>query len=348
MKRQRIGLVLLLIAGGGAAAYYVIRARATDLVLTGIVTTNEVIVAPQISGQISRLLVKEGDTVARDQLLAVIVPDELKADTSYYSANTAGFSSQVREAQAALRFQQRQTGDQIRQAEATLAATEAQRAEAEADFENARLNLERNQGLVRENVITPQQFDQARTTFEAAKAHVDAIKRQVEAQRAALALAHANAEQVAVRESQLQTNQQQLAAATAQRAKADVRLGYTEIHSPIDGVVDVRATRTGEFVSQGQAIVTLINPDDLWVRADLEETYVDRVKLGDTLVVRFPSGLERQGTVFYRGVDAGFATQRDVSRTKRDIKTFEIRLRVDNNDRRLAVGMTSYVLLPVN
>jgi HlyD family secretion protein len=51
--------------------------------------------------------------------------------------------------------------------------------------------------------------------------------------------------------------------------------------------------------------------------------------------------------VFYRGVDAGFATQRDVSRTKRDIKTFEIRLRCDNTERRLAVGMTAYVSLPL-
>jgi len=64
--------------------------------------------------------------------------------------------------------------------------------------------------------------------------------------------------------------------------------------------------------------------------------------------VRLPSGVERQGTVFYRGVDASFATQRDVSRTKRDIKTFEIRLRVDNQDRRLAVGMTAYVVLPIS
>jgi HlyD family secretion protein len=53
------------------------------------------------------------------------------------------------------------------------------------------------------------------------------------------------------------------------------------------------------------------------------------------------------GTVFFRGVDAGFATQRDASRTKRDIKTFEIRLRVDNRERRLAVGLTAYVTLPV-
>jgi HlyD family secretion protein len=51
--------------------------------------------------------------------------------------------------------------------------------------------------------------------------------------------------------------------------------------------------------------------------------------------------------VFYRAVEAGFATQRDVSRTKRDIRTFEIRLRVGNADRRLAAGMTAYVLLPV-
>ena len=83
------------------------------------------------------------------------------------------------------------------------------------------------------------------------------------------------------------------------------------------------------------------------MRADVEESYIDRVRIGDTLTVRLPSGVEREGTVFYRGADAGFATQRDVSRTKRDIKTFEIRLRVDNKDRRLAVGMTAYVLLPV-
>jgi multidrug resistance efflux pump len=136
------------------------------------------------------------------------------------------------------------------------------------------------------------------------------------------------------------------AAAAAQHTKADVRLKYTEITAPIDGVVDVRAAREGEFVGPGQAIVTLINPDDLWVRVDVEESYIDRVRLGDTLTVRLASGLERPGKAFYRGVDGSFATQRDVSRTKRDIKTFEIRLRVDNRDRRLALGMTAYVSLP--
>jgi HlyD family secretion protein len=126
-----------------------------------------------------------------------------------------------------------------------------------------------------------------------------------------------------------------------------VRLGYTELKAPIDAIVDVRAARIGEVVMAGQPVVTLVNPDDLWVRANVEETYIDRVRVGDKLQVRLPSGDVREGTVFYRGVEAAFATQRDVSRTKRDIKTFEIRLRVDNKDRRLAVGMTAYVDLPV-
>jgi HlyD family secretion protein len=140
--------------------------------------------------------------------------------------------------------------------------------------------------------------------------------------------------------------ERQHAAANAQISKAQVRLDYTEIHAPIAGVISVLAARQGEVVNIGQPIVSIVNPDDLWVRADVPETNVDRVRLGDRLQVRFPDGLERPGTVFYRGVDADYATQRDVSQSKRDIKTFELRLRVDNSDRRMWPGLTAYVTLP--
>ena len=338
-------VVLLLAAGAGTYAY---RHRAPDaIVLTGIVTTNDVIVSSQIAGQIGQLLANEGDAVKQDQLVAVIVPDELKADTAYFAQNVEGMSSQIRESEAALRLQQRQTVDQIRQAESTLAAIEAQVDSAVADVAQARLTYTRTQSLSQQGVVSPQELDAARTALTASQAKLDALRKQIEAQRATVALARSNAEQISVRRSQVQTSEHMKQAASAQSTKAGVRLRYTEIHAPIDGVVDVRAARVGEVVSPGQPIVTLINPDDLWVRADVEESYIDRVRLGDTVTVRLPSGVERQGTVFYRGSDAGFATQRDVSRTKRDIKTFEVRLRVDNTDRRLAVGMTAYVLMPV-
>jgi HlyD family secretion protein len=343
MKRL---IFLLIIVGGAVGVYYAMRQPPGPLVLTGIVTTEDVIISPQVGGQIGQLMVKEGDQVEGNQLIAVMTTAELEADRAYYAHTVESIQSQVGENEAALRYEERQTEDQIQQAQAALSTAIAQEKEAQAELENAHIVLERTQKLSREGVAPIQQFDSARTSYDATKARLDAAQKQIEVQRAAVALANSNAEHVRVQQSRVRTAEKQREAAAAQRKRADVRLSYSEVRAPVGGIVDVRAAREGEVVNAGQPIITLINPDDLWVRADIEETYIDRIRLGDQLKVRLPSGEERTGTVFYRAMDAGFATQRDVSRTKRDIKTFEIRLRIDNKDRRLAVGMTTYVELP--
>ena len=281
MKPKATIIILAVIVAGGIV--YAFTRPAREIVLTGIVTTDEVIVGPEIQGRLQKLLVREGDMVTNGELLAVIMPKTEQADVAFYSSS---------EQQAA-----------------------AQTAQARANLENARLAFAREEDLHAKNVDSAQDYDQARTAYAAAKALVDSLTRQTQA-------------------------------AGAQKEKAKVQLSYTEIRAPMDAVVDTRAALQGEVVNPGQAIVTLINQDDLWVRADVEETYIDRIHLGEKLTVKLPSGATREGTVFFRGVDADYATQRDVSRTKRDIKTFEIRLRCDNGDRSLAVGMTAYVLLP--
>jgi HlyD family secretion protein len=340
-------LVLIVVVGGVSAAVWYYNRPPTSLVLTGIVTTHEVVVSPQIGGRLEKLLVDEGQTVHKDQIVAVMALDELRQEREFYNYTAAGVGVQVHESEAALRLEERQMHEQIAQAEATLAATESQKAATDAELENARVNLERSQKMHNDGLGTGEQLDQARTGYEVAKSRAAAVIKQMDAQRAAVELARSAAEQVAVRQNQVAATRQQHAAADAQRAKADVRLAYAEIHAPISGLIDVRAARAGEVVNAGQPLVTIIDPDDLWVRADVEETYVDRIAIGQAVTVRLPSGETREGKVFYRGADAGFATQRDVSRTKRDIRTFEVRLRVDNTDRKLAVGMTAYVMLPV-
>jgi len=284
MKSRRFFIFILMLAVVGGSIYYVNTRQPPQIILTGILTTDDVIVSSEIQGRLEQLLVKEGDTVAKNQLLAVIQPQERQADVDFYSSV------------------EQQDADQIRQ--------------AQADLENARATLAREEPLYKERAVSEQDYTQARTAYDGAAAHVDSLKKQAEA-------------------------------AEAQKQKAMVQLGYTKILAPADGIVDTRAALQGEVVNPGQAVVTLIDLDDLWVRADVEETYIDRIHLGDRLAVKLPSGQVREGTVFYRGVDADYATQRDVSRTKRDIKTFEIRLRCDNRDRALAVGMTAYVTLPL-
>jgi HlyD family secretion protein len=68
--------------------------------------------------------------------------------------------------------------------------------------------------------------------------------------------------------------------------------------------------------------------------------------VGDKLRVRLPAGTPIEGRVIFKAVEGDYATQRDVSRRKRDIKTIGLKLKVDNPDEALVPGMTAEVLLP--
>jgi HlyD family secretion protein len=345
MKRKII-ILILVVAAVAVGLYMVLRPSRGEVVLTGIVTTDEVIVGPEIQGRVQQLLVREGDTVTNGQLIALLQPQEWNAAMQYFTNTAKQTSSQVIEAEADLKFQEQQSSNLILQSEANLAATQDQVVQSQADSENASLTFKREEGLYKQGVDSVKDFDAARTAFDSMKARVQSLQKQVIGAQAAVALAKSTSEQTAARRAALASMRDQQAASDAQSEKASVQLGYTSIRAPIDGTVDVRAALQGEVVNPGQGIVTLIDQDNLWVRADVGETLIDSIHLKDTCQVRLPSGAEREGTVFFRGVDADFATQRDVNRTKRDIKTFEIRLRCDNKDRALAVGMTAYVILP--
>jgi len=348
MTRKLFLVILILVVLASVAVYWITRPSSKGMVLTGLVDADEVAVSAQIAGRLQQVTVNEGDSVTQGQLLATIVPRELQADQSYYASTMKSASSQVEAARASLKYQELQTRDQIRQAEANLSTSQAQLKQAQANLELARQNFRRTNGLFAQKIVSQQQQDQAQANLTAAEANVEALEKQVQAARAALALARSNAEQITIRERQLASNQHQFAAARAQDQAAQARLDYTEIRSPISGLVALRAALSGEVVNPAQPIVVLYDPDKLWVRADVPETDLYLLRIGERLPVRFPGGIERTGTVYFRGVDAEYATQRDVSRTKRDIKTFQIRLRVDNQDRRLAPGLTAFVTVPIN
>ena len=85
-------LVVLILCGG--VVYYKAVTRPQPIILTGIITTNDVEVSSQIQGQLSQVLVKEGDIVKAGQLLAVIEPQELRADASFYAHSQRGTAAQ--------------------------------------------------------------------------------------------------------------------------------------------------------------------------------------------------------------------------------------------------------------
>src|SRR5690349_2632289 len=182
-------LIPLVVLVAGLAIYWFVNRPPSELVLTGIVTTHEVVVGPQIQGRIDRLLVTEGDTVAKGALLAVLAPDELREDRAFYGASLEGAGAQVAQSEAALRLESQQVAGRIAQAEAPLAATTARREASDAELRRTRLEHERAQAMAASGIGTAQQLEQARSTYEVAKAGVAALAKEIDAATAAVSLA---------------------------------------------------------------------------------------------------------------------------------------------------------------
>jgi HlyD family secretion protein len=328
------------------AVYWMTTPHGSEIPLTGIVDGNEVIVSPQIMGRIVNLTVDEGSEVKKGDLIAELDPKELEASLAAAQANVASLEAQVHEANHNYTWTDDQTGASLKQAEATLTSQRAQLDQAKASLWRDQADFKRMQGLFDAGVESAQDRDHAEATLRVSEANVKSLEESVNAQQAALSVAQANRKQVDVRQSEIATTIAQLEQARASAAETATQLGYTKIYAPIDGVVSVRVAKQGEVVAQGAPIVVVVDVDHLWVRADVEESYIDSVQFGQTLQVKLPSGRVISGQVFFKGVENDFATQRDVSRTKRDIKTFAIKVSVPNDGRRLFTGMTATVLLP--
>jgi multidrug resistance efflux pump len=317
-----------------------------DIPLTGIVTGNDVIVSSQIAGRMIKLTVDEGSEVHKGDLIAEIDPAEWITARDSAEANIHMLENKVVSASGTRSMTDDQTSASIRQAEATLTSVRSQLTQAQANLWRDQTTYKRTQSLFDAGVAAAQDRDLALAAMQSSEAAVKSFEDQVRAGEAQVAVANANRKQLDVQQSDVAATRAQLQQARADKATADVHLSYTKVYAPLDGIVSVRAARQGEVLQVGEPVVTVLDVDHLWVQADIEETYVDRVGLNQKINIQLPSGKILEGTVIFKGVESDFATQRDVSRTKRDIKTFEIKVAVPNTGRTLMSGMTATVLLP--
>jgi multidrug resistance efflux pump len=253
--------------------------------------------------------------------------------------------SKVSESQYTQQSTKGSTTSDVANAQARLQSARAQLAQAEAMLSRVESDSRRTIGLANAGVASEQEKVQAAMNLKAQEASVQSLKDQVTASQADLNAAMARTNQAAAGLSTVASTRAQVANAEAQLKEAEVRLGYTKIYAPVNGTVLVRAAREGEVVNAGQAIVTVVDLRDTWVRAAIPETDADHIGFGDTLRVRLPGGTVVPGKVYYKAAEADFATQRDVGRRKRDIRTIVLKVRLDNPKGAYVPGMTAEVLV---
>ena len=165
---------------------------------------------------------------------------------------------------------------------------------------------------------------------------VDAARADVRAARERLALVEAGP-----RPGQVDTARAQLAQAEAALVQARARLADTRIEAPMDGVVLRKNLERGATAAPGSAIVTLVDPSDLWLRAYIAETDLGRVKIGQNARVTvdaFP-GQPFEGRVTEVASAAEFTPRNVQTQKERVTLVFRVKVAIANPDGRLKPGM---------
>jgi len=344
--RNRVFIILALLTVGSLIWYFVTVRPTGDLQLIGTVDANEVQVSARIPGRIQTLTVKEGDTVQAGQLIAVIESDDLQAALQAAEATAASQSSKLNGTMETERQNSGETSSATVSAEAQVRVAEASLAQAKAQLDHQQADTSRTVALAQQGIMSAQARDEMVTALNAAQAAVNAAQSTLSAAQANLLQARAHQLLTNVSAQTVNSSRADVASARALANQAKIEKSYAEVIAPVSGRVNVWAARQGEVVTMGETMVTIMDLTQTWVYAPLPETQADAVQLGDTLRVVMPSGETVDGKVINKATEADFATQRDVSSRKRDIKTIQLKLLIDNPGEKFVPGMTAQIYIP--
>ena len=338
-------MILGLLTVGSLIWYFVTVRPSGDLQIIGTVDANEVEVSARIPGRIQTLTVKEGDTVKAGQLIAVIESDDLEAALKAAEAAAASQRSKLNGSVDTQRQNSGETTSATVSAEAQVRVAEASLAQAKAQLEHQQADTSRTVALAQQGIMSAQARDEMVTAQQAAQAAVNAAQSTLSAAQANLRQARAHELLASVSAQTVVSTRADAASARAMADQARVQKSYAEVLAPVSGRVNVWAARQGEVVAMGAPIVTIMDLTQTWVYAPLPETQGDSVQLGDSLRVVMPSGATVYGKVINKAAEADFATQRDVSSRKRDIKTIQLKLLIDNPGEKFVPGMTAEIYI---
>ena len=278
---------------------------AKSVVATGKVTPiTKVEVKSKASGIVKKLFVEYGDRVKKGQLLAELDKEEIEA--------------------------------QVEQSRAALQASEASLKAAEADYERAKVDAEgpdvpllkraydRAQGMAKEGVVSQSALDDAQKAYELALNKQNVAKAQLTVLRAKIA------------QSQAQTAQDR-----AHLNQLEEQLSYTNIESPIDGIVLSRDVEIGDAVSSilvlgssATLVMTLGDTSEVYVKGKVDESDIGKVYLGQPARIKVESFKDKTFN--------GKVTKISPMGVEKDnVTTFEVRVSINNPGGELKAEMTA-------
>ena len=214
-----------------------------------------------------------------------------------------------------------------------MAEADLQKARAQLDF--AKSEVKRVNALIPKQLASLQQLEQEQLKYKVAEATTEQARQQL------MLL------QEGPRREDIERAEKEYTARMEAMAQAQQQLSYTDLVSPVAGMITVRLKEAGETVAAGQPVLRVAELSKPWVRGYLSETDLGRVHLGQAVKVRVDSfpGRDFNGRLSFISPVAEFTPKTVETRELRVDLVYRIKVDVANPDGALKIGMPADIVI---
>jgi len=380
LKKQIVVIFLVLLIGAAFFVYYgQKKVRDGELFYSGTIEATQSHLSFQAGGRILRIAVREGQSVAKDQILAELDASEFIARLNQAKANNERANKAYEQAAAILRVYQTTIPADIARAEAGVRALKAQLDEIRAGtrkqdlerakqamqsagivLDDAKKNLIRYEALFKKGTISEKERDTARLRYDTVLKEYERSKEtyemavegsraetirtaeaRLEEGKAALNQAKSNLPRIQAAQKDVEAAYAALQAAGAALLQAQIQLEYTKLKSPGPGIVTSRSAEAGEVVSPGEEILTVADLSTVDLKIFVDETQIGNVKPGQKAAVTIDTfpGKIFTGYVTFISPEGEFTPKIIQTKKERVKLVYLVKVSIPNPNLELKPGM---------
>jgi membrane fusion protein (multidrug efflux system) len=244
------------------------------------VTTDHITIASRVEGLLVALNVESGDTVKAGTLLAQVDNKVQALELDALKASLAGVQAERAEYAARTDMVTRQTNSRVQTRATEIQAQQARRSALAAELKLAKQEFDRFQSLFNRRVISRSRLDRAEAEVSRLESEFRRADADIASSRGEAAEAEADKGELSVIESELAILDHKEAELMARMARQEALIAQRSIRAPIPGIIDRVFVENGEFVGPGRRVLMLHNPENVWVEANIKETQVRRLSVG--------------------------------------------------------------------
>jgi len=259
--------------------YYITHAGTDDARIKG----DLISVSPTVQGKIRLLPIYEGERIEKGQLIAQLREEDYQAKVDVAAGVIQATVATIAEAKADLTLVREKTEKEVQQAGAVLYASQARLSETKANLRLATLDFNRTGKLYKSRTVSKSQMDKALAAYELAQARLVRAEEEINENQAKLKVAKANIGEVKIKQGHMASLKGKLEEAKAELEAARLKLAHTTINSPVAGVIAKKIANIGEVIKAGQPVAVAVDLNNIWVEANLEETKVEHVRIGQSV-----------------------------------------------------------------